>query len=91
MLPFAFSAALTFVSILIITGNAASLSSVPPMVFSLIVYAEQLVFAIWTAYLWVCGIRNAHRLPTPVAAAVVVLMVAISFAVFVVLTTMHFQ
>jgi hypothetical protein len=60
------------------------------MVFSIIVYAEQLVFTLWTAYLWVCGIRNAHKLPTPLAAAVVVIIVAISLAMFMILTTMPF-
>jgi hypothetical protein len=91
MLPFAFSGAVTFVSVAAITGNMASLSSVPNIMFSALIYAEQLVFTLWAAYLWFCGIRNAHGLPTPLAVATVVIVVAITFAIFVVLTMMPFH
>jgi hypothetical protein len=90
MLPFAFSSAVTFISVAAITGNMASFSSVPNIVFSAVIYVEQLVFTLWAAYLWVCGTRNAHGLPTPLAVATVVIVVAIAFAIFVVLTTMPF-
>jgi hypothetical protein len=88
MLPFVFSSAVTFISVAAITGNIISLSSVPTIVFSAVIYVEQLVFTLWAAYLWVCGVRNAHGLPTPLAIASVVIVVAISFAIFVVLSTM---
>jgi hypothetical protein len=88
MLPFVFSSAVTLISVAVITGNMASLSSVPNIVFSAVIYVEQLVFTLWAVYLLVCGIRNAHGLPTPLAIASVVIVVAISFAIFVILSTM---
>jgi hypothetical protein len=91
MLPLAFSNAITLVSVAAITGNFAILSSIPPLFFSALVYGEQLIFTIWAAWLWICGIRNAHSLPVPLAIAIVVIMIAASLAIFIVLTAMLFH
>lgn len=88
MLPFAFSNAVTFATVLAITGNVASLSTVNPGVFSALIYVEQAFFTVWAAYLWFCGLRRAHGIPAPLAAAAVVIVIALALAIFFLLTTM---
>jgi len=40
--------------------------------------------------LWFCGIRNAHEIPSPLAAAAFVFVIALALAIFFVITAMSF-
>jgi hypothetical protein len=88
MFPFVFSGVVTLVSVAVIMGNQTSISLIPSVMFSALIYAEQMVFTIWVAYLWYCGIRNAQGIPSPLAAAAVVIVTALALALFFILTTM---